>query len=160
MRDVFGSDDKLTTEELIVRLTAIGEAPWSDYYGRPINPRDLAKLLTPYGVKSTKVKIGGVALQGYRRDQLHDPWKRYLPPIPGQGVEPPEPTELPCSDGVTQVLDTIEVPEPADRGSGTSDPSGTSDGAVTSTVPAVPAVPPPPGVSPLGWALGTARRDP
>lgn len=40
----------------------------------------MAKLLKPYGVTSTDVKIGGINRKGYRREHLHDAWRRYLPP--------------------------------------------------------------------------------
>ena len=49
-------------------------------FGRPLNARDLAKLLKPYGVRSVDVKVDGVTRKGYRREHLHDPWTRYLPP--------------------------------------------------------------------------------
>jgi hypothetical protein len=80
LRDVFGDLDALHGETILGDLHKIGEAPWSDYFGRPLTQRDLAKLLKPYGVSSVDVKIDGVNRKGYRREHLHDPWTRYLTP--------------------------------------------------------------------------------
>lgn len=84
--DVFGGADAMWTEKILAVLHGIGEAPWGDWYGRPLNPRDLAKLLHPFGAESTDVRVGGVVKKGYRRADLHDAWSRYPPP-PGP---PPE----------------------------------------------------------------------
>ena len=67
------------TDNLLDRLHAIGEAPWGDWYGHPLSPRDLAKLLKPYGVTSTKVKDDGQSVRGYRSEDLWDVWQRYAP---------------------------------------------------------------------------------
>ena len=53
-----------------------------------MNARDLAKLLKPYGVVAVDVKIDGVNRKGYRREHLHDPWTRYLPPATGVALLP------------------------------------------------------------------------
>lgn len=94
LRTIFGQADALHSETVLDALHKVEEAPWADWYGKPLGPRDLAKLLKPYGVTSTKVKISGKSLQGYRRADLHDPWTRYLAPVAGE-PEPPEPPE-PC----------------------------------------------------------------
>lgn len=83
LREVFGDADRLHGETILEALRKIPEAPWGDYFGRAVTARDLAKLLKPYGVTATDVKIGGVTKRGYRRDHLHDPWTRYLPPPHG-----------------------------------------------------------------------------
>ena len=48
LRDVFGTADAMHTETILDGLHKISEAPWSDYFGRPLNARDLAKLLRPW----------------------------------------------------------------------------------------------------------------
>jgi hypothetical protein len=83
LRDVFGDRDAMHGETILDALHRIGEAPWNDYFGRPMNARDVAKLLKPYGVSPVQVKVGGEGRKGYRREHLHDPWTRYLPPVPG-----------------------------------------------------------------------------
>lgn len=83
LRDVFADADAMHGAAVLDALHKIEESPWGDYYGKPLTPRDLAKLLRPYGVSSTDVKIDGVNRKGYRRDRLHDSWTRYLPPSSG-----------------------------------------------------------------------------
>jgi hypothetical protein len=83
LREVFGDADAMHGETILNALAKIPEAPWGDYFGKPLSHRDLAKLLKPYGVSSVDVKVDGVNRKGYRRDHLHDSWTRYLPPAPG-----------------------------------------------------------------------------
>ena len=83
LRDVFGDADAMHGETILNALHKISEAPWGDYFGRPMNHRDMAKLLKPYSVKSVDVKIDGTNRKGYRRDHLHETWIRYLPPPDG-----------------------------------------------------------------------------
>jgi len=98
LRTVFGDASALHTETIIERLTKGEEwsleadAPWSELYGKPLSVRGLASMLKKYGVHSTKVKIGGRALQGYRAEHLWDAWSRYLSHFPKE-TEPLEPTE-------------------------------------------------------------------
>ena len=98
LKKVFGDQDRLSTAYILDLLTSEhsgldDDSPWSDLYGKPIDSRKLARLLRPFGVKSTKVKIDGISLQGYRRDQLADSWKRWLPPPTPAEAEPTEPME-------------------------------------------------------------------
>lgn len=135
LRTVFGDADALTTEHVLDRLHKLDEAPWSDLRGRPLDARRLARLLNGYGVHSCKVKVDGRALQGYRREHLHDPWTRYLPQVPGQ-AEPPEPVELPLVRGLFEVPDEVpltgQVPEPDPR-TEPADPPLTREGSGGST---------------------------
>lgn len=68
----------LFTRDLLTRLIAMEEAPWGSYYQRGIEDRDIATLLGGYGIESTQVKYKGQNLRGYRRDDLHEAWDRYL----------------------------------------------------------------------------------
>ena len=96
LKVIFGDHVALHTETILERLHAgedaglDADAPWSDLYGKPLNVRQLASILKPYNVSSTKVTISGRSLQGYRREHLWDQWQRYLPPAPAQ----PELTEF------------------------------------------------------------------
>jgi hypothetical protein len=82
LRNVFGTADAMHGQTILNALHKIEEAPWADYYGHPLNARDLARLLKPYGASPVDVKIDGVNHKGYRREHLHDTWTRYLPPPP------------------------------------------------------------------------------
>jgi hypothetical protein len=88
LREVFGDADAMHGDTILGALHKVSEAPWGDYYGRPLNARDLAKLLKPYQVPPVDVKVGGINRKGYRREHLHDPWTRYLPPARGGGATP------------------------------------------------------------------------
>jgi Protein of unknown function (DUF3631) len=77
LHGVFGVHEVMATETILNGLHKLDEAPWRDWYGHPLNPRELAKLLKPYGVSSTKVRIGEASVRGYRREDLWDPWHRY-----------------------------------------------------------------------------------
>ena len=71
--------DLISTEDILKGLAAIEESPWGDLKGKPIDSRRLARYLLPYGVKSKNVRIGDGIAKGYAREDLHDPWERYLP---------------------------------------------------------------------------------
>jgi hypothetical protein len=138
LRDVFGTADAMHTETVLDGLHKISEAPWGDWYGRPLNARDLAKLLRPYGVRSLGVKLGGLTLKGYRREHLHDPWTRYLPPeqgdsdtsvtsvtaqvndggrVTGNPLHPtPVTSAMPLTSEVTEVAEVTLAPGDEDHG--------------------------------------------
>jgi hypothetical protein len=69
----------LPTEWLLGLLGKIDESPWGTWYGRGLDGRDLGKLLKPYGVKSKNVRSDDGVTKGYRRDDLHQVWEKYLP---------------------------------------------------------------------------------
>ena len=103
LRLVFGERDAMTTADILEQLNELDEAPWGDLYGKRMEPRLLARMLKRYDVRSTKVKVEGKSLQGYRREDLWDTWERYLAPVTGR----PEPTE-PC-----KAADDPRVPDDA-----------------------------------------------
>ena len=47
LRDVFGGAEAIYGETILAALHMISEAPWGDYFGRPMNGRNMAKLLKP-----------------------------------------------------------------------------------------------------------------
>ncbi|MBD8057231.1 DUF3631 domain-containing protein [Rhodococcus ruber] len=89
-RGIFNGRDRVATEELITALRNLDEAPWSDLHGRMIDVRTLAKLLKPYGVRSTQIRLGERTVKGYTAagvNGFHDAWKRYLPTDTGVGAK-------------------------------------------------------------------------
>jgi hypothetical protein len=81
LRALFGERDCMSTEAILDGLRNMEEAPWNDYRGKPIDARRLARVLEPYGVKSKQVRIDPTTtLKGYTREDLSDPWARYLGP--------------------------------------------------------------------------------
>jgi hypothetical protein len=86
IRDIFLENGRrdITTDALIERLIRIPESQWGRYYGRTLEPRDLAALLKPFGVRSGNVsrrdKDGRRKVpKGYKRAPLQDAWERYAP---------------------------------------------------------------------------------
>jgi len=82
IRDFFGkrTGDKVSTAELLAALVADDERPWSTYNrGKPMSPRQLAKHLSVYGIKSKTVRLGPTNTpKGYERSQFDDVFARYL----------------------------------------------------------------------------------
>lgn len=78
LRAVFGARDSMRTEEILTSLHGIEESPWADLKGHPLDSRRLANLLRPYGVRSKVIRDGRSTPRGYAREDLHDPWIRYL----------------------------------------------------------------------------------
>jgi len=85
----FGDRGQIRTADLLACLKADDEAPWGSW-GRGdggLDPRGLANLLRPYGIRSADVHVeddeGRKTLKGYARADFEDAWDRYLPPDPG-----------------------------------------------------------------------------
>lgn len=135
LRDVFDGTDRLPTSAILDGLHKLEESPWSNLKGSALDARGLAWRLGNYEVSSTKVKVDGKALQGYRREDLWDCWERYCPLPTSQAAEPPEPAELPRSEHPSEVPASEQVPEPGQRTEPAAPP-------LTSDVPQVPEVPP------------------
>jgi hypothetical protein len=67
------------TMNILHHLINLDESVWADLRGKPLTDRGLAARLRPYGIRSKDVRIGDAVNKGYRREDLHDAWKRYLP---------------------------------------------------------------------------------
>ena len=99
LRIIFADAIALPTKTILSRLKSPedsgldADAPWADLAGVGLTDRKLAAILKTYGIKSKKVKIDGIALQGFRREDLQDPFARYLPALSAKEPEPPEPDE-------------------------------------------------------------------
>jgi len=87
--------DRLPSQEIADHLETMEERPWGEW-GRtrkPITPHGLARLLNPFGVRPKVVKMpDGSTPRGYLREELVEPWRRYLPPEGGAQVQPPQPS--------------------------------------------------------------------
>ena len=86
--------EKISTADLIYELCEDEERPWATYNrGRGITPRQLANLLSPYGIKSKTVRIDGRTPKGYAALQFEDVFARYLAPtelVPIHRDDPPD----------------------------------------------------------------------
>ena len=76
----------VSTETLLTHLHDLDESVWADLRGKPLDARGLAKMLGKYDVKPTVIRLGAGTVRGYRREDLHDAWSRYLPPLPATDV--------------------------------------------------------------------------
>ena len=109
IRHIFGEAevDRITTVDLLDRLHQDDEAPWADWFGKPLSARVLARLLKPYGVRPSTIKLpDGTTSKGYLLEWFFDAFDRYL-----------------RSESVTNVTSAQSSQEQAD-----SDPSPEPDG--------------------------------
>lgn len=79
IKEVFGARDRISTKDLLDALNADDEKSWSTYNrGKPLSPRQLAKRLKEYGIKSDTLSFSGIKAKGYRREWFDDAFTRYL----------------------------------------------------------------------------------
>lgn len=89
IRCAFADKEKVSTKDLVDTLNKVEEAPWSSWNGGlGISPRDLARQLKPFHIKSETVRIGERTPKGYHRASFQDAWERYLPPEAQQAQQP------------------------------------------------------------------------
>jgi hypothetical protein len=94
--------DRLSSADAVAALNGLEESPWG---GWPLQARGLARLLRPYGVHSTKIRIGEATMRGYLRADLDGAWSRYLTP---------QKSGTRGTSGTAQVAPTSGVPDVAD----------------------------------------------
>jgi hypothetical protein len=71
----------ISTDTLLECLRDRREEPWYRWNkGEPIGPEGLARLLRPYGIKSSRDKRQ--TCRGYYTYDFEEPWQRYLPALP------------------------------------------------------------------------------
>lgn len=149
LRSVFvrAKQTKLSTAYLLDELKSPrsgldDDAPWEDLYGHGITPRNLAKLLRPYGIRSKKVRTEGSTLQGYTWDDLFDAFQRYLPAVVienGEHAEQEEQSDAPM--GGSKAPTVPESPPCTDQNAPLPEHCRSENGAVETNVPDVPDVP-------------------
>jgi Protein of unknown function (DUF3631) len=80
--------DRMHTTDIVERLRAMDDAPWSDLYGKPLDSRRLARELSRYQVAPLTFKHNTTNAKGYviyptdkqvEQVGLADAWARYLP---------------------------------------------------------------------------------
>lgn len=95
LRTVFGDREAMFTTDIVSALVEIDESPWADMRGKPIDARHLSRYLSPYGVRRKQVRIAEKSGKGYAREDLHDPWLRYL----GEATKESETSETSATSG-------------------------------------------------------------
>jgi putative DNA primase/helicase len=81
IRHVFDdrSQDRVHSETLIEELVELPGRPWAEWkHGKPMTPASLSRLLKPFKITPTQLRIGTINRHGYERKQFQDAWKRYV----------------------------------------------------------------------------------
>lgn len=71
----------LFSDALLDQLHGLDESVWADLRGKPLDQRGLARMLGKYDVTPKPIRLGDKVARGYTREDLHDAWSRYLPPV-------------------------------------------------------------------------------
>ena len=72
--------DRLPSAVLVEALVKLEEAPWGDLWGKPLDPRRLAKILKPFGIGPKQLRLGAdTTVKGYWAADFRDSWDRYIP---------------------------------------------------------------------------------
>jgi Protein of unknown function (DUF3631) len=141
LRCIFNEYDQITTVDILNRLHALPESPWTDLKGKPLNDRGMAFRLREYGVKSRTLNLGGDnRAKGYACEDLHDAWLRYLPPLPlAPGTTVTSVTSVPNTDFQGEKVTLVTAAERSvtdGRGVESADKSNTVTGVTLVTLPA------------------------
>jgi hypothetical protein len=78
IRTVFEDESRLWSTDLCERLAKLEEAPWGNWYGKPLDPRALARLLRHHEIRSDQIKVGDANKRGYYRTAFEDVFAAYL----------------------------------------------------------------------------------
>jgi putative DNA primase/helicase len=79
IRSAFGNDDVIRSCDLVAKLTADPERPWTEWkHGRPLTQKQLAGLLAPFHIISLTVHPPRLPDgKGYRRIDFEEAWAAY-----------------------------------------------------------------------------------
>jgi putative DNA primase/helicase len=84
VRDAFDATaaKALPSERLCEHLAGLEDRPWPEWKnGKPITKAQLARALSPFGIKPGTIRIpGGGTAKGYPREAFADAWTRYAKP--------------------------------------------------------------------------------
>jgi hypothetical protein len=83
IRDAIGTADKIASEDLVQKLASLEGRPWAEWTGRqPLSKHQLASLLRPLRIQPMTIRVSHTKTpKGYKREQFHDAFARYLPAI-------------------------------------------------------------------------------
>jgi len=101
IRTVFAKRDRISSRELLGGLHELEEAPWGDWFGKPLSAAQLNRLLHDFSIHSRDIRFGEKALKGFHRNQFQDAWARYVQPEPRQRDNPHPEAENRASQAAT-----------------------------------------------------------
>jgi len=122
VRAAFANEANVFTAALLEALNGFEESPWGGWHhGGGLTPRDLAKRLRPFGIRSRTVRVGEDTGKGFKREQFDDAWARYLPvpPSPEKGSHPSHGSQV-GPHAVRDVTDVTDVTDFEGTGGGTN----------------------------------------
>lgn len=99
---VFEDKDRIASKDLLQALHELEEAPWADWFGRPLSASKLNRLLHDFAIRSRVVRFGDRTAKGFVREQFEDAWARYLLSERKQGHNPHAERENGASGEVTE----------------------------------------------------------
>ena len=72
--------EKISSDELCKALAEMEERPWPEWRkGKPISPRQVAKLLRPFNILPRQTRIGMENVRRYHLEDIRDTLSRYTP---------------------------------------------------------------------------------
>ena len=111
VRDLFKErgGDRIASKDLAEALGGRLDRPWPEWSkGKPITERQVARLLGLFAIRPTTIRIGSATPKGYRLDQFHDAFSRYLPGDPQHRHNPQETAGNPSLRSATRGADVAD----------------------------------------------------
>jgi putative DNA primase/helicase len=92
IRDVFQAEKgrtRISTEDLLESLYALEDRPWVEWNrGKPMTPRQMAKYLKPFKIKSKTIRFSYGGRKGYMTEAFEEAFSRYLPSLSVTALQP------------------------------------------------------------------------
>ena len=110
IRDLFDSRevDRIPSSEIVEALVEMEERPWPEWKkGKPLTPRQLASILSNFGVKPKVLWVSEKSVRGYQRSDLEETFSRYTP-----GLDPSGPLESSIDKGFSTSHKRKEISVP------------------------------------------------
>lgn len=111
LRGLFATrGNRLLSADIAEALAGMEHRPWPEWHhGKPITPRQIARLLRPFGIQPKTIRAATDRAKGYEVEQFADVFSRYLPLIRDSvtTLENEGFSENPIRDTETAVTDQI-----------------------------------------------------
>jgi hypothetical protein len=116
VRSLLGTDDRVTTKQLLSALNRLEDRPWADSAGgKGLSPHQLSRMLARFDVRPKTIRFGTTTAKGFLREDFDDAFARYLPEAGTSVTTAPEPLILHDPDP-SQGLVVTDSPTCALRG--------------------------------------------
>jgi Protein of unknown function (DUF3631) len=131
IREALAGEDAVWTETLLARLHGRPESPWRDVKGKPLDDRGLARRLRGFNIKSRDVRLPehATAKKGYRAEDFHDAWKRYLGPASATATSATSATKLINQNNYVADVAEVALSPPTSATATSAKGNGRSGGA-------------------------------